>query len=57
MVQQWIVDQDIDDIISDNRLGVLSKKCLLFFTTHQLNVMTGTTTMANIKIHQNIIKW
>jgi hypothetical protein len=53
MVQQWIVDQDIDGIISDNRLGVLSKKCLLFFTTHQLNVMTNFSTMA----HQNTSKY
>ena len=55
MVQQWIVDHDIDGIISDNRLGVISKKVPSVFITHQLNVMTGSTTWLTSKIHQNII--
>ncbi|MDG2431411.1 glycosyltransferase [Flavobacterium sp.] len=55
MVQQWIVDHDIDAIISDNRLGVISKKVPSVFITHQLNVMTGNTTWLTSKMHQYII--
>lgn len=29
-IRQWIVEYDIAGIISDNRLGVYSKKYLLF---------------------------
>ena len=55
MVQQWLVDHDIDGIISDNRLGVYNKKVPSVFITHQLNVMTGNTTWLSSKIHQYII--
>ena len=55
IVEKWIVDHDIDGIISDNRLGVYSKKVPTVFITHQLNVMTGSTTWLTSKIHQNII--
>lgn len=56
MVDQWITEHDIDGIISDNRLGVYSKKVPAVFITHQLNVMTGNTTWLTSKIHQLIIK-
>ncbi|MCM5661761.1 glycosyltransferase [Galbibacter mesophilus] len=46
----------IDGIISDNRLGVYSKKVPSVFITHQLNVLTGNTTWFSSKIHQKIIK-
>lgn len=37
-----IVNQyDINIVISDNRYGVLSKRCYNIFITHQLNIQTG----------------
>ena len=46
----------IGGIISDNRLGVYSKKVPCVFITHQLNVLTGNTTWMSSKVHQKIIK-
>ncbi len=46
----------LDGIISDNRLGVYSKKVPCVFITHQLNVLSGNTTWFSSKIHQRIIK-
>ncbi|APY10620.1 glycosyltransferase [Seonamhaeicola sp. S2-3] len=48
--------QDIAGIISDNRLGVYSKKVPSVFITHQLNVLSGSTTWLSTKMHQKIIK-
>ena len=56
MVKKWINKYDIGGIISDNRLGVFSKKVPSVFITHQLNVMTGNTTWITSKLHQHIIK-
>lgn len=56
IIQNWIEKYAIDGIISDNRLGVFSKKIPSVFITHQLNVMTGNTTWITSKIHQSIIK-
>lgn len=47
---------NIDGIISDNRLGVSSKTVPSVFITHQLNVLSGSTTWLSTKIHHNIIK-
>ncbi|SFZ89583.1 conserved hypothetical protein [Flaviramulus basaltis] len=47
---------DIAGIISDNRLGVRSKKVPSVFITHQLNVLSGNTTWLSTKMHQKIIK-
>ena len=55
-VKKWVKKYDIDGIISDNRLGVISKKVPSVFITHQLNVMTGNTTWITSLLHQNIIK-
>lgn len=56
MVKSWIKKHGIDGIISDNRLGVFSKKIPSVFMTHQLNVMTGNTTWFTSKCHQHVIK-
>lgn len=56
LVNSWIKKHDIDGIISDNRLGVFSKKVPSVFITHQLNVMTGNTTTFTSKCHQYFIK-
>lgn len=55
-VRKWIKKYDIDGIISDNRLGVFSKKIPSVYLTHQLNVMTGNTTWFTSILHQQIIK-
>jgi len=56
MVKSWVKKHGIDGIISDNRLGVFSKKIPSVFITHQLNVMTGNTTWFTSKCHQHVIK-
>jgi uncharacterized protein (TIGR00661 family) len=56
IVKKWIEKYNIQGIISDNRLGVISKKTPSVFITHQLNVMTGNTTWFTSKMHQFIIK-
>ncbi len=55
-VRKWIKKYDIDGIISDNRLGVFSKKIPSVYLTHQLNVMSGNTTWFTSILHQHIIK-
>jgi len=45
----------IDGIISDNRLGINSKKVPSVFITHQLNVLSGSTSWLSSKAHQRII--
>ncbi len=55
-VNKWIKKYKIDGIISDNRLGVISKKVPSVFITHQLNVLTGSTSWITSILHQNIIR-
>jgi uncharacterized protein (TIGR00661 family) len=55
-VASIIEDYNIDGIISDNRLGVHHKKLPCVFITHQLQVLSGSTTWLSTKLHQNIIK-
>lgn len=47
---------DIAGIISDNRLGARSKKVPCVFITHQLNVLSGSTSWLSTKVHQKFIK-
>ena len=55
-VKHLIKTLHIDGIISDNRFGVYSKRVPSVFITHQLNVLSGTTTWLSSKMHQHIIK-
>lgn len=55
-VAKILETHNIKGIISDNRLGVRSKKIPSVFVTHQLNVKSGNTTKLSSKIHQFIIK-
>jgi len=55
-VKRIVKTYHIDGIISDNRLGVYSKKVPCVFITHQLNVLSGNTTWFSSKMHQGIIK-
>ena len=54
--RELVEDLGVCGIISDNRLGVSSKKVPSVFITHQLNVLTGNTTWLSSKVHQIIIQ-
>lgn len=56
IIKKLVKQRDFCGIISDNRLGVYSKKVPSVFITHQLNVLSGATTWFSSKIHQAIIK-
>lgn len=56
VVKKWIREYQLQGIISDNRLGVYSKKIPSVFITHQLNVLSGKTTWISSKLHQHFIK-
>ncbi|WP_298892969.1 glycosyltransferase [uncultured Psychroserpens sp.] len=51
-----IEDYNIDGVISDNRLGVHNKNIPCVFITHQLQVLSGSTTWLSTKLHQKIIQ-
>ena len=55
-IKKWLAEYQIDGIISDNRLGVHSKKVPSVFITHQLNVLTGNTSWFTTKIHHLFIR-
>ena len=56
VIKNWVKQYDLSGIISDNRLGVRSKKIPSVFITHQLNVLTGNTTWITTRLHQKIIE-
>ena len=56
MIKELMTEDKIDGIISDNRLGVFNKKVPTVFITHQLSVLSGSTTFFSSKLHQKIIK-
>jgi len=55
-VKSIIETHKINGIISDNRLGVYSKKVPSVFITHQLQVLSGSTTWLSTAFHRNFIK-
>ncbi|WP_341216040.1 glycosyltransferase [uncultured Wocania sp.] len=55
-VKDIIETYNISGIISDNRLGIYSKKVPSVFITHQLHVLSGNTTWLSTKLHQKFIK-
>ncbi|MUU78613.1 glycosyltransferase [Winogradskyella sp. HL2-2] len=54
-VFKLIVNEGISGIISDNRFGVRHKSIPSVFITHQLRVLSGSTTWFSSKMHQKII--
>ena len=56
IIKELVNKYDLKGIISDNRLGVYSKKVPSVFITHQLNVLSGNTTWISSKLHQHFIK-
>ncbi|MBP0904826.1 glycosyltransferase [Mariniflexile gromovii] len=55
-IKNLIENNTISGIISDNRLGVYSKKVPSVFITHQLKVLSGSTTWFSTKVHEKFIK-
>ncbi|MEK8179324.1 glycosyltransferase [Flavobacterium buctense] len=55
LVKSLVKKYGLKGIISDNRLGVYSKKVPSIFMTHQLNVLSGKTTWISSKLHQYFI--
>jgi len=56
VIENFVAENNICGIISDNRFGVRSKKVHSVYITHQVNVLSGIFTFLTSKIHQNIIK-
>ena len=50
-----MTSEHISGIISDNRFGVRHKEIPSVFMTHQLRVLSGSTTWLSSKLHQKII--
>jgi uncharacterized protein (TIGR00661 family) len=56
VIKTILKKHNICGIISDNRFGVFSKTIPSVYITHQLNVLSGSTTWFSSKMHQKIIK-
>ncbi|MFV0573610.1 MAG: glycosyltransferase [Xanthomarina gelatinilytica] len=56
IVKQLIETENIHGIVSDNRLGVYYKLVPCVFITHQLQVLSGTTTWISTKLHLKAMK-
>lgn len=54
-VEAIIKKEDLNGIISDNRFGVRSDKIPSVYITHQLNVLSGSTSNLTTGIHRKII--
>lgn len=54
-IRDIVETHNISGIISDNRLGVYNKHVPCVFITHQLNVLSGTTTWFSTKLHEKYI--
>ncbi len=55
VVEQIIEKESLKGIISDNRFGVRSDKIPSIYLTHQINVLSGSTSFLITKLHQNYI--
>ena len=55
-VEKLIEENEINGLISDNRMGALSRSIPSVFISHQLNVLSGSTTWVSSKMHQQIIQ-
>lgn len=54
-VADYVQQNQIAGIISDNRFGVYHKEVPSVFITHQLQVLSGTTTWLSSRAHRKII--
>jgi uncharacterized protein (TIGR00661 family) len=55
-IREIVKEHAIGGVISDNRLGAYSNSVPSVIITHQLNVLTGTTTWITSRIHHIFIK-
>jgi uncharacterized protein (TIGR00661 family) len=55
-VANWVSKYNLCGIISDNRMGVYSKKIPSVYITHQLTVLSGKTTWLSSRLHRIFIK-
>tara|TARA_Y100000589_G_C27184667_1_gene642157 strand:- start:1528 stop:2571 length:1044 start_codon:yes stop_codon:yes gene_type:complete len=55
VTESLVKSENISGIISDNRFGVRDKGVPSAFVTHQLRVLSGSTTWLSSKLHQKII--
>ncbi|KAB1068373.1 glycosyltransferase [Tamlana haliotis] len=55
-IAKILEDHDIAGIISDNRMGVRNKKIPSVFITHQLYVLSGSTSWLSTTMHQKFIQ-
>ncbi len=53
---KWVSKYNLCGIISDNRMGVYSKKIPSVYITHQLTVLSGKTTWLSSRLHHIFIK-
>ena len=56
IIQKLVAAGSIHGIISDNRFGIWSEKVPSVFVTHQINVLSGSTSFFSSKINQHFIK-
>ena len=56
IIEELVNNNSLDGIISDNRFGVHHENIPSVFITHQIKVLSGSTTFISSKIHHNIIK-
>jgi len=54
-IERIVQKENIKGIISDNRFGVRSNKIPSVYLTHQINVLSGSTSFITSKIHQSVI--
>lgn len=54
-IKKIVEEEEIHGIISDNRFGVRHKTVPSVFISHQIRVLSGSTTWLSTKFHQNII--
>ena len=55
VIAAYIAKNQIDGIISDNRFGVHNKAVTSVFITHQVRVLSGSTTWLSSRMHRQII--
>lgn len=56
LLAELIEDYNLDGIISDNRLGLYHDDVPTVIITHQLQVLSGSTTWLSTQLHQHFIK-
>jgi hypothetical protein len=52
LLQRLVKERNIDGVISDNRFGMFHKKVPSVYITHQLQVLSGSTTFLSSSLHR-----